>query len=545
MKLKKYFVMLMMMFSLNSSIPLSTSSVDNVSIIVNDEKIPLRQRAIKKENDSLEQANIETTNVDYDLRYLYGGEKNYLKFNIWDLVPTTETSKDTSYKFLCAKPVDKNLYLYIYNEDNRNGDILNALFCISKSKEQNQETGEFIEDFRLYNARFINSYGYKKRFIKVAIDDIINLEEDVRILIDYGTITYQDVSTLEKYYKYIYNIKDEFFFNNSDDFTYEYFKDEYIKITDGYVSGQIVGNTPISGINNSRIDRYYSYDENFYYFFNMDKNVDDIVQIQYDYELISYNAKWHTGALYNGIYSIDQVPCYPYDMSGEAYEITDEIIQFYANQKIDSGYTLVEVERPWFFGWNQTKKYSQENIINLSKLDNIDDEVTRNWFNEKKNYEGKNYKWCFKITSTQRKAIQAGSGGNWWSDLWGYSEMNSNSSCHEIKQSMIVWMKCRIKNKDIRFNVLDIPKDTSEIAILYIPYETLVDVVVDKVVSFWDWLKGSFKTIGQNIVPILITIAVILIVVLCWPLLSSLFGNVNSVNESIKNKRTKRKKRKK
>ena len=117
MRIKK----LMLIFSVAASFGAISTPIEvkskpvNETISVNNEKINLRQKAeVKKVNSS--SANIETTNVDYDLRYLYGGEKNYLNYDIWDLVPNVNNSKDTSFKFLCVKPVGNNLYLYLSNK---------------------------------------------------------------------------------------------------------------------------------------------------------------------------------------------------------------------------------------------------------------------------------------------------------------------------------------------------------------------------------------------------------------------------------------------
>lgn len=260
MRMKKFLIMISMLGSLGCSfapIFFDNNKSNNDTIIVNNEKVSLRQKAIKKVND-VNQANIETTNVDYDLRYLFGGEKGYKTFDISSLIPTTNDSKDTSFKFICAKPVEKNLYLYVYHVDNRNSDIVSGTFKISKSKTQNQETGEFEENFINYNARFINSYGYKQRFMKFVIDDVINLENDVRIFIENGYITYKD------YNSNTYSIHDEFAFKvgSNNDFMYQYFKDDYIKITEKDVKLMLVNKDTLKTNN----DRYYSAYENFYCF---------------------------------------------------------------------------------------------------------------------------------------------------------------------------------------------------------------------------------------------------------------------------------------
>lgn len=548
-------LVLAMMFltSLNSAIPFSFDNVakSNQDVIINEtgNKVQLRQKAIKKANNA-DDANIETTNVDYDLRYLYGGEKGYLNYNIWDLLPTENNSKDTSYKFLCAKPVGKNLYLYVYDNDNLNGNILNANFNISKSKVQKENSADFEEQFVTYSARFINSYGYKQRFMKFAIDNIVNLEEDVRLYIKSGTIEYQDNVYFDDYYHILSNINHELFFKvgSENDFMGEYFSDDYVKITNGYVNQQLVGNTPISGVANDRRDSFYIYDENYYYFFNTDKKIDELIQVQYDYEFLTYSATWNTGLLYSGVYNITQVACYPSDLSGNAEIIAYGPSKFVTNQKIDSVVETIKVERPWFFGWNQTKEYQQHSIIDLSleglnKIENKDD---RKWFEDNMTDNGIKYRWAFKIVSSQRKAIQFGSAGSWFGDFVGFSKLESVSECHEVKQALIVWLKFRTNNQVFEFNVLDIPKDTSKTTIEYISYETLGDIILEKTINAWDWFKSIFTGVVRNIVPILISVAVIMIIVLCWPVLSSTMqlvgAGIKSANKKIENKSKKKKK---
>ena len=118
-----------------------------------------------------EVSSIETSNVLYDLRVLYGGE-NYLGFNPETLYPNENTDKELSFKFLCAKPVGSSLYLYLYTYREDNLDVLNGVFNISLSKQQKSD-GTFGEVFTDYVGRFINSSGYQGRFMKFCIDNIV------------------------------------------------------------------------------------------------------------------------------------------------------------------------------------------------------------------------------------------------------------------------------------------------------------------------------------------------------------------------------------
>lgn len=552
MKLKKTLILFGLLTTIGSSTTPFLASKEQTNnndvIIVNNEKVNLRQKAVKKANDTSNGANIETTNVDYDLRYLFGGEKNYLKYNIWDLKPTSLDSKDSSFKFICAKPVGTNLYLYVYHNDNRNGDILSGTFKISKSKTQNSETGEFEEQFSLYNARFINSYGYKQRFIKFAIDNIINTTEDVRCFIENGYITYQDPSTTKKYYSNTYEIHDEFTFGlNNGDYMYEYFKDDYVKITDGEVSMLLtkIDDSKHFNLNGVLVNNYSDWAEDFYYFFTTNHEIDDLIEIQYDYYLTSYthyndyetrkkatdlSFTWHT---YIGLY--------------ENANITNESIDFKANNRITKGNTTTDYTRPYFLWWSKEYTYQLENIqdcLDTSNLSEKENEGFLNFINEvqeKRTSENKSkYQWAFRVGSYLRTSNYGFRKDN-WSWLLG-DIVTSNTYCHEIKQALITWLKFRTNNVEFEFNVLDVPKDTTSIYIQNVPYETLGDVIVNKTLSGWDWLKNAFNNIKNNLVPMLISLAVILVIVACWPVITSFTRLVGSSINMLTDKKTKNKK---
>ena len=554
-------LVLAMMFltSINSAIPLSFDNIarSNQDVIINENgnKVQLRQRAVKKV-DNVEEANIETTNVDYDLRYLFGGEKGYRTFDINSLIPTTNDSKDTSFKFICAKPVGKNLYLYVYHLDNRNSDIVSATFKISKSKTQKQETGEFEENFINYNARFINSYGYKQRFMKFAIDNIINLENDVRCYIENCYITYKDYKTNS------YSINDEFAFKNggNDDFMYQYFKDDYVRIIDGEVDLFLTEKDSKNyGVT------YQSNNEDFYYFFNSNVKIDELQQVDFQYQLIDYKvdhmpitplnantlmepATMNNTSVYRGLYN--QFP--KWGSVDEVYSYYDVNVSNFKYGKITPGTKVSLVEKPYFLWWTQMVEYSMPNIQNCldtSNLNSKENEGFKKFISEvqnKRTNENKSkYQWCFKVNSSIRKLIDVKKVGGWW--IFGGS-MHAYSQCHEVKQAMIIWLKFRTNNVDFEFNVLDIPKDTTGVYLNYIPYETLGDIILDKIVSGWNWLTSTIGNIGKNIVPFAITILAIIVFVALFPFIKSFFKlisvGINSVSNGIENRSNKKKKSK-
>lgn len=559
-------LVLAMMFltSLNSAIPFSFDNVakSNQDVIINEtgNKVQLRQKAIKKANNA-DDANIETTNVDYDLRYLYGGEKGYLNYNIWDLLPTENNSKDTSYKFLCAKPVGTNLYLYVYDVDNRNGDILNATFRISKSKTQNVETGLFEEQFVTYSARFINSYGYKQRFMKFAIDNIVNLENDVRMFIDSGSITYQDTSTSKRYFKNLPNIENEFAFNvgGENDFIGEYFQNDYVKIVDGEVSLLITNKNTTS----SKNDNFYIGYEDFYYFFNTDRKIDDLIEVQYDYQLQSYTVEYFTPGvdhpgmggsyyqfqhIYTGLFN-------DFDKSKnddrEIYGFVDNGIEMFANQSVKKSTKVVDLERSSFLWWKKQVKVNFDNIINCLNIEDLTSDeykTLKKFVTDVNNSRVQNnktpYSWAFNLKQTLRQVTKTEIKDTGFLGLGG--KIHAYCDCHEVKQSLITWLKFRTNNVEFEFNVLDVPKDTTSVYLAYVPYKTLGDIILEKTINAWDWFKSIFTGVVRNIVPILISVAVIMIIVLCWPVLSSTMqlvgAGIKSANYKIENKSKKKKK---
>ena len=567
--MKALVLMMSLLSSINCAIPIMMNEVAiaNQDIIINEEgnRVQLRQRAIKKESSSAT-ANIETTNVDYDLRYIYGGEKGYRNYNIWNLLPTENDSKDTSYKFLCAKPVGQNLYLYVYDNDNRNSDILSATFKISKSKVQNSVTGEFEETFSLYNARFVNSYGYKQRFIKFAIDSIVNLDEDVRLYISNGNIIYQDQSNAKNYYKSLEDINHEFAFKvgSNNDFMYQYFKDDYIKITEKDVKLMLVNKDTLKTNN----DRYYSAYENFYCFFNTDRAIDELQEVCYDYQLLDYNATCYTTRdpnapdsmpgtyvkghwVYQSLYNnFDKSK----NLNREIYGFKENSIVLKSNVKLTNEKVVVNVERPYFLWWKQNVKVNFDTIVNCNEImNNSSNEYNAlktfitNVNNEKYNKDGYKYKWCFNALSTTRETTNCELKDAFLGMFGGHLELTSR--CHEIKQLLILCLKFRTNNQEFTFNALDIPTDTSGVYLADVPFETLGDLIINNAVNAFYWLKNNLGNVFKNIVPLAISLVIIMFLVICWPVISSvmkLIGQgIKSTSKGIENRRNRKGQQKK
>ena len=562
MKIKKLFLMMFMLCSLGAvSAPTFSNNIksNNDTIVVNNEKVNLRQKAIKKANDtSSEIANIETTNVDYDLRYIFGGEKNYLSYNIWDLVPNSNNSKDTSFKFLCAKPVGNNLYLYVYHNDNRNGNIISATTKISKSKSLNSETGEFVENFALYEARFINSYGYKQRFMKFAIDNIFNSDEDVRCFIENLYIRYQDTTTTNHYFTNTYTIHDEFMFGlNNGDYMYEYFKNNYVRVVDGEVSMLLtkIDDSKHFNLNGTMGNNYSDWAEDFYYFFTTDYEIEDLIEIQYDYYLTSYTHHYDNEGRYNPLDLNDTINWRTYIGLMNEANITSEDVLYLPNNKITKGSTSTDYTRPYFLWWNKDYTYKLENIQNCLDTSNLSGEEHEgflkfiNQVQDKRKQDNKpKYEWAFRVGSYLRTSNYVLT-DDWISWLIG-KNVSSNTYAHEIKQTIITWLKFRTDNIDFEFNVLDIPKDTTSVYIQDVPFDTLGDIIVENIISFWDWFKDSGG--WQTILILLGVLGGILLFIYLYPFISAIFKviakpfkKLNSNTKSKKKKSSSNKKNKK
>lgn len=526
----------------------------NESLLTEDNKVQLRQYGVKKASS---EANIETTNVDYDLRYLYGGEENYSSYNIWDLVPNENDSKDLSFKFLCAKPVGKNLYLYLYIYEENNLEISNGKFKISLSKNQNSETGLFNEVYKVYDARFVNSYGYKQRFVKFAIDNIVTTDE-MRFYISNCFITFEEKESNKKSYSKIYSIKDEFVFKNGEnsDFIYEYFKDDYIRIVDKEVALLLTNNKE-------------SYDglistsayEDTYCFFNTDVKIDELKEIGVSYQKLTYevdhSAAWNTMAntpgsggrptikntdIFRGLYNQHSTDKGLGGDYRKVYKYTEKDLSSFGEKTITAGSESSEVTRPYFLWWTQQLKYTIPTIQNCLDTSNLNNDETKGIktfieeVQEKRVSENKDkYQWCFKVDTSLREVIDVKKIGGF---LGFGGEYHAYTSCHEIMQTLILWLNYRTNNQDFTFNTLDIPVDTTSVHLQYVPFETLGDIILENITSGWDFIKTNFR-------PFLIAISAILIIIICFPIIKLIIRMISSlvkfISKKVKNHRVKRK----
>lgn len=463
---------------------------------------------------------IEATNVASDLRILYGGN-NPNSFDIYSLVPPSD--QNLNFKILAIKPLDGNLYIYGYTKILYDFFISGLDITYSNSTTQG-ENGGFIENFFTTSSRLINTYGYGDVFFKVSIDNFVSLNTSGRFFIDSATLFagyYNIVNQLQQWPIYYNNINDELFYNigsTYDNFIYEYFKDDYIVITDKQVNLFLTG----KDIDNNILghENYRSYYEDFYVFFNTDLSIDELIEAQYSYLYYSYSVNYHYSAN-----SGAPLLAYPGLMDdSNAFNISS----VYINSTITSGVTTKSVNVPYFSWWTQSKVYSLENIQDCNDLSNLESEEYSgfkdliNDINSNRVASNKDpFSWTFKAASDVRVAtrtINEYTGNSWYFN--GYSVNNA----HEIKQLQILRLKFRTNNQTFDLNALDWPSDTEEVYILNVPYVLLLDQIFNYISHFFSNISHFFSSLFTNpfsffsnifssIVPILLIIVAIILAV--------------------------------
>lgn len=462
-------------------------------------------------------SSIETTNVLYDLRILYGGD-NYLGFDWTTLYPNPLEDKEQNFKFYRMVPVDNKLYLYVYYDNDEKYSLDNtSTFRLSLSNSKDS-SGNYIEDYKNYSARLINTYGTQHKFIKYCIDDIDMSSGRVFIKSMYIRF-YNKFNVLDKTKSY--EIEDELIVkeNSSTDFVYDYFKNDYVRVTDGEVGTLITridSQVHILGLGNS-IYGTSDYYEDFYYFFSTDHEIDELLEIQYDYELIEYTEKHYSGrkkwneaaswTAYLGLYA---------EALDEDHIVKDSVsIKSFPNNIIKSGSVNNPVSRPYFLFWNKDYDYTLENIQNAEDLSNLDstseqpfkefiDNVQINRLNNGK----EKYHWAFRVCSSLRHTYYDLETGF---PLFG-DKVYGVTDCHEVKQTMITYLKFRKGFTIYEKNVLDTPKDVTFAYVDEFEYPDLMDDIQTTIKSLKDNGKNFIKFLGVALSIILSAGLIILII---------------------------------
>ncbi len=482
--------------------------------------------------------NIETTNVDYDLRYIFGG-KDYKNFDLNTLLPDEDKDRYSTSKFLCAKPVGNNLYLYFYQRINQGRyELVDSTFTISFSKEKDSETGLYVENYKIYNARFINRYGYHDSFYKVAIDNVVNLKEDFRCNILNYQLTFSLGVNQNSYKTDVYDAEHEAIFsaNDNQDYMLDYFRSDYVTITDGDVKllltrADIKYIPPVNlgtyGLTNS------DWMEDFYYFFSTDRNLVNLEEVQYDYTLTSYTelhdngrytSKDYLNCTYttfvgtmndiSGYNSTSGKPITDKPMWLEEDSLADELR---INNRIVKGKHINEVSRPYFFFWNKDNAYHLENIQNCLDTSNLVGDEDKGFLDfiqavqaeRVDNYKDK-FQWAFRVGSFIR-SVECKFINDDWSWLLGQTA-RSYTYCHEVKNALIVRLRFKVGMKEYEMNALDVPKDTSSAYIQDVPYTTLGDDVIDFIFDFLESFTNGFDILLQIL--IIIFLAIVLLILL-------------------------------
>jgi len=504
-------------------------------------------------NTTTEVASIENTNVSYDLN-LFSNNGNYDYSYDWqsdnkvqfDIYGNPSNSDYDDFKFLIIKPVLGDIYLYCYwtNPNDFLPIFKNSFVKISMSTEKDLN-GSYREDISTYQAELVNSYGTKDVFLKYKISGAYEFDSNVplRIYVDslYIEYIYQGKDLDSKNY----NCGNYIIFqtNEDGDLVFDYWRKDHVTIIDGKVAAYLVADELVKVANNDNIGS--SYNEYSYYLFNTDEDhpITDLISVSYNYELINYDVNYsfdtyrfnnwgqdshsYNYFCYDGLLSSD-----PNSIDNPfSNRITNKNLKFsdisysYKSSSIQtSGTSTVEVDRPlidWLPLWaTQSISYSFDNIQDLSKVDEISNEVEYSTYKDFMTSDsvldvnGESYQWAFKVgPNTQRSWLNHGSYGYGVFDSETYHGLLThewiNSNCNEVDQALITHLTFFNDNEYYSLDVLDSPKDTVSIDVQVVPYDDLMDKVFSSTKSFMDLIKSlvsNFKMILSVSLILLITI---------------------------------------
>ncbi len=448
-------------------------------------------------NDGVSSSSIAETNVNYDLRYFFGGD-DYRNYDIYnhDLIPN-ENDPYKDFKFLLAKPCDNDLYLYFYYNNSKL--VTNVTFKISQSVEKNED-GSYKENFQDYTASVVNSYGVIEKFYKVKIDDFANYTDGSRIYIKNCNLNYSSVIKSQDYI-----IEDELIFNLSDtgDVIYSYFKNDYVLIKD-HVMGLLLSfkdiPNPYNGddalvLNGDSSNGSVSFAEDFYYFFSTDRKMDDLLEIQYDYTLCSFTEKHQSGKYYLsdlGAFSYSVTP-YKGLSNGKKVDENSKAYTTYSNKVVSKGTSVGTVTRPYFLFWNKKVSYNLENIQNCKDTSNLigdENKGFKEFIEDTQKANNNKFDWAFRVHSDTRNVVGTKKTFILWTDHF------TTSYCHDVLQTIIVRLKFR-ENLEVKdMLVVDTPIDTSYSYVNHVEYDDLFDdigEIPDRIKDSIDDLSLVFK----------------------------------------------------
>jgi len=458
-------------------------------------------------------ATMETSNVFYDMMCLYGEDV----FNPADPDFDGVERRYSSFKFYAAKPYQDDVYLYMYFSSWPETMADDYPFTVKYSTSTDLDADNFIvEDFKITDLEYVNHYGFINRYLKYRVNGVFDIAEDeqFRIRIESigtgGTFETPPIIVVPRLavtpYSKRYDIAHEvsFEYDDSDDLVYEYFGTEYITITEKLVAQNIIGygiaidpfgnadillgiSSPIPAVTN-RI--YYSnYYENSYCFFDTDKEIDRIMEIEFVYSVFGYTAKvgrngagWFVGndIAYTGLYG---------KRDGYEFVVTEPGTSF--RKTVENELVSVTRVESSFFGWVTYADYKYETLIDVSKSDELTDDDFKGFVERAAvKDDGTDYQWGFNVHASDRTSVVSD-----YFSIGFWSWWNTTTIAHEVKQAMI--LRIKYVNDDMVFdlNAWDVPTDTS-----------LVVVTVPSTFTVFDestlpsWLQdiiAMFKEVGM------------------------------------------------
>lgn len=336
------------------------------------------------------------SDVISDLKNLKVDYEKYLISSVNEIITMSQHYED-----------DGTLNTYVYvNSKRKNFDKLYANISTSISSNLDNIT----ENFKYYEVELV-SYDNNSNLKKYKILGLENLSQTTRrynISNFYGTYTND---TPKSYY--IDNLDEEvYLFNgtNNDNLKGLYNGAETITITDKEVGFLCYGDSlNFFGKETGYLDYGDIYNDTWYIFFNTDKEIDNLLEVemtytQYDFCVGSYSDNLKMDFAFTENWVKDFINNPPLAYQGSSFK--DD---FFINENqaktliIEPGTKVVSSVDKNFFGYQKTHYEELDNIMDLRKYQAQDDEafVFTDYANK--------YTWGVHFNDTTREAIQKGS----------------------------------------------------------------------------------------------------------------------------------------
>jgi len=256
---------------------------------------------------------------------------------------------------------DEKLRTYLYF--NYIGSLNTKLF-VSLSASDKDENNQIVDIEKTYPLSYVNS---ESTWVKYEILDLPNLDFVTRRYRLFDIVTSDNTSIL--------NIDETFIFHGISNNSIEVFHQEVetITITDKQVSffcyGEESGYFDFWG-KDDVLGNNKTYTDAFYIFFNTDKEIDNLIEVEVVYKPYNYHiqeqgyVKMSTG--FTEGYLNNRIE------KGDFDEKTEIEYSDYVTKTIKPGTTLVESKSNWWGGY-QTKYETLDNFLDLRSYDHLDD----------------------------------------------------------------------------------------------------------------------------------------------------------------------------